>query len=224
MSANPMIVTITAPSAAGKSMVQSQLFSYGRYVPVVSDCTRAPRGGSDSFTRNYITKEEFLDRKAKGLYAQAVELFNTGYAIPKASLLQLCKDGLVPLCDVGIEGTFHLRKFTAVHNIEIRSIFMFSDPEDLYERHVQKRKTPFDEMLLRLKGAIAEMEEASQNVALFDLVLKNNTEEETINRILRFLETGERICDTLDPVSFRRDMEYIIEEAESNGKIGEHSR
>lgn len=219
MSTNPRIVTITAPSAAGKSMVQSQLFSHGRYVPVVSDCTRAPRGGSDSLTRNYISKEEFLDRKVKGLYAQAVELFNTGYAIPKASLLQLCKDGRVPLCDVGIEGTFQLREFASAHNIEIRSIFMFSDPEDLYERHVTKRKTPFDEMLIRLKGAIAEIEEASQNLALFDFVLKNNTEEETVNRVLTFLKTGEGTCDHLDPLAFRKDMERIIAKVESNGSF-----
>ncbi len=80
----PIIVTITGPSSAGKTVLSKALEQSG-FEPLVSTTTRAPRAGEvDGRDYHFVSKEKFLELLNTGGLIENVEYDSNYYGVQAA--------------------------------------------------------------------------------------------------------------------------------------------
>jgi guanylate kinase len=77
----PFIVTLTGPSCAGKTTLESRLKNAG-FVNVISTTTRAPRAGEvDGVSYYFVSEEEFKRLDSSGLLVESVHFNGKHYGV-----------------------------------------------------------------------------------------------------------------------------------------------
>lgn len=77
----PFIVTLTGPSCAGKTTLESRLKNAG-FVNVISTTTRAPRAGEvDGVSYYFVSEEEFKRMDSSGMLVESVFFNGKHYGV-----------------------------------------------------------------------------------------------------------------------------------------------
>lgn len=109
-------LNIAGPTGAGKGTMAQYLTQTGKYKPVVSDTTRAPRPTGNGLEVNgvhywFIDQETALEKLANGAFVEAKLVHgDTLYGTTIASYQRVVDGGRVPILEIDINGMEELMK------------------------------------------------------------------------------------------------------------------
>jgi guanylate kinase len=156
-----ILFVISAPSGAGKSTICEGLRQTPNFEFSVSCTTRSPRPGEvDGEDYWFISPDEFERRAASGEFLEHARVHGNRYGTLRAKVLELVARGMDVLLDIDVEGARQVRgQVDDVIQRMLVDVFIMPPSPDELERRLRKRRTESEEQIqVRLKNAIREME------------------------------------------------------------------
>jgi len=167
---------MSGPSGSGKTTIKERLRRHPDVRVAVTVTTRAPRKDEqDGRDYHFVTREEFLRRKAAGEFAETNDVFGTGtlYGSLRAEIDgALAQPGRVLLIEVDVTGARNLRR------AGYEGVYLFIAPPDMAQLESRLRKRGTDDAAAidkRLQRARDEMDEARADGSR--LVINNDLEQ-----------------------------------------------
>ncbi|MDR3175689.1 MAG: guanylate kinase [Desulfovibrio sp.] len=152
-------MVVCAPSGAGKTTLCKRLLEeFPRMVLSVSCTTRAPRPG-ETGGRDYefIGKDEFMQRRNAGFFAEWAEVHGKFYGTPLEPTWKLLSSGQDVLFDIDVQGASQIRSSLP----GARLIFILPPSLDALEHRLRARGTEEEKDLhIRLSAAAKELSQA----------------------------------------------------------------
>ena len=153
-------LVICAPSGTGKTTLVHRLTEeFPGFAYSISCTTRKPRANEqDGVDYTFISKEDFLQRKAEGFFAEWAEVHGNYYGTPLEATRTILASGRDLLFDIDVQGAAQLKK-----NLP-GAYFVFILPPSRMEleRRLSGRGTETEESLAkRLNAACGEMADAN---------------------------------------------------------------
>lgn len=147
-------LVICAPSGTGKTTLTKRLTAeFPRFAFSVSCTTRPPRPGeTPGKDYEFLTREEFMQRRDAGFFAEWAEVYGNFYGTPLAPTLDLLAQGRDVLFDIDVQGAAQLRQ-TLSH---ARFIFVLPPSRAELERRLTSRGTETPASLERRMATAAE--------------------------------------------------------------------
>lgn len=192
------VLVLAAPSGAGKTTIARELrtrwpdqFGYS-----VSATTRKARPGErEGEAYHFLTREEFLRRRAAGEFLESAEYAGELYGTLRREVERGLKSGKHVVLDVEVEGARQVRKAYP----RPASVVLFvipPSPRVLIDR-LRKRRTESEaELARRIDIAMREVETAAREVGeVYDYVLVNDDLETAVTEVgdlVRGRPVGER--------------------------------
>ncbi|MCR5257944.1 MAG: guanylate kinase [Desulfovibrio sp.] len=152
-------LVLSAPSGAGKTtLVKKLIQEFPNFGFSISFTTRAPREGEvDGRDYRFTTKEDFLQRRDRGEFAEWAMVHGNCYGTPLAPLREMLQQGRDVLFDIDVQGAAQLR-LSLPH---ARLVFILPPSMQELERRLRSRGTDAEDVIqVRLANARAEMREA----------------------------------------------------------------
>lgn len=156
-----VVLVLCAPSGTGKStLVQRLVRDFPNFSFSISCTTREPRGQErDGVDYYFLTKEQFLERRERGEFAEWAEVHGNYYGTPLAPVREIVDRGGDVLFDIDVQGAMQLRESFP----DGRYVFLFPPSRDELQKRLRGRGTDSEEaMARRLANAVREMEAAPQ--------------------------------------------------------------
>ncbi|MGE4506557.1 MAG: guanylate kinase [Desulfovibrionaceae bacterium] len=155
-----LVLVICAPSGTGKSTLVRRLVDEFPGIGFSVSCTtRAPRGQErDGVEYHFLTREEFLEKRDEGGFAEWAEVHGNFYGTPLAPVREAQSQGRDMLFDIDVQGASQLRKSIpdGVH------VFLLPPSRQELERRLIGRGTDDPEVVeRRMAAAGAELREAA---------------------------------------------------------------
>jgi guanylate kinase len=174
-----VVVTVTGPSASGKSELLTELCAVHNFERLVSITTRPPREGEqEGVEYYYVSEEEFFKQKALGNLLQEVCFNGKYYATTVAEAERVFSKGKVPIVIVEPGGVDQFTKVGERLGFTVYSVFVNAEYRVLKQRFLGRLRgaepTSYDTARLE-----AIEKEASTWLSLheWDSVLINNGNE-----------------------------------------------
>jgi len=153
---NGTLFVISAPSGAGKTTLCGRLLS--RFPDIrysISYTTREPRDGErNGEDYHFITKEDFLEKRDQGYWAEWALVHDNYYGTSASLLSSTLTDGRHILMDIDVQGTIQiLERFP-----EAVTIFIMPPSLEALEQRLEGRGTDSGATIQkRLRNAAREM-------------------------------------------------------------------
>jgi guanylate kinase len=193
------VFVISAPSGSGKStLVNRLLHDVPGLVFSISYTTRPPRGSErDGIDYNFITREDFEDRIAKGEFLEHALVFDNYYGTSRRALDQAKAEGKDLVLDIDVQGAGQLK----VSLPEAVTIFVLPPSRKTLEQRLRARSQDSDAVIQRrLQGAAREV----RNYTLYDYVLINRDLDECAKDLEAIVRTERlrrvRMEDAIRPI------------------------
>ena len=173
------LVVVSGPSGVGKGSVTSAVM---RRDPLtrfsVSATTRSPRPGEeDGKSYYFLTKEEFLLRRAQREFLEWAEVYGNYYGTLRSEVDRLLDQGYNVILDIDTQGAASVRRLRP----DAVSVFIMPPSMEELERRIAKRGTETQaDRQLRLSKAEAEMSQADQ----YDHIVINQEVETAADELL----------------------------------------
>lgn len=133
------IVTLTGPSAGGKSFLEKLLVETGQFYKTVSTTTREKREGEvegeDYF---FVDHRTFVNKQRNGDFIESVYFSGNGYAVDRAEIdraFQADKN-VVIVCEPS--GAKQIARYCHENQIGILSVFVTNTEEVLLNRFLER--------------------------------------------------------------------------------------
>ena len=195
----PRVVVLAAPSGGGKTTItreirrrSPELFGYS-----VSATTRKARPGErDGEAYHFLTRDEFLRRKAAGEFLETAEYAGRLYGTLRDEVERVLKGGKHVLLDVEVQGARQVRQ--AYPGPASLILFVVPpSPRVLIERLRQRRTESEAELRRRIDIATREVETARTELAtVYDQVLVNDDLDTAVNEVVELVR---RSADGVTP-------------------------
>jgi len=173
-----LIIVVSAPSGTGKTTLCQKLAGTNPEVVFsVSYTTRLPRpeekNGKDYF---FITREEFLEKRNKGFFAEWAEIHDALYGTSIECLDEAINRGKDIILTIDTQGAFQIKEKYP----EAISVFIFPPTfEDLKKRLNNRQTESKEEIARRLNQAKKEIEVSNS----YDYTITNRTLEEALREL-----------------------------------------
>jgi guanylate kinase len=151
-----LMLVISAPSGTGKSTLIRRLTAeFKAFAFSVSCTTRAPRPGEvDGREYHFLTREEFLERREGGFFAEWAEVHGNFYGTPRKATIELLNAGRDIIFDIDVQGARQLRENMG----QGCYVFIFPPSRAALERRLSGRGTDSPDVIARrLAGARREI-------------------------------------------------------------------
>ncbi|MBR5430045.1 MAG: guanylate kinase [Firmicutes bacterium] len=172
------LIVLSGPSGVGKGSVSAEVL---RRDPLtrfsVSATTRDPRPGEiDGKSYYFLTKEEFLLRRAQREFLEWAEVYGNYYGTLRSEVYRLVDAGFNVILDIDTQGAANVRRLCP----EAVSVFIMPPSLEELERRIVSRGTETPAALaLRLSRAEAEMALAPD----YDHVIVNHKIEQAADEL-----------------------------------------
>lgn len=118
------VITLTGPTAAGKSTIEAQLRSMGCGV-AISHTTRLMRSGEiDGKSYHFVSDVEYDRLKNSGAFIETIELGSRKYAMSKAALNKAVAEGQHVVIVVEPNGAGQIREYCFNNDIRAFSVWV----------------------------------------------------------------------------------------------------
>ena len=152
---------VSGPSGSGKTTLCRAATAVEPVYYTVS-CTTRPQRPGEEHGRDYffLTEEEFTARIAGGEFLEHAHVHGRRYGTLKSEVLPALAAGQDVIMDLDIQGAEQLRQCPdeAIRRALVDVFIMPGGMDDLRARLAGRRSESEDELNLRLRNAIAEME------------------------------------------------------------------
>lgn len=183
MSNKGKIIIIYGPSAAGKgTVVQYLLDEYSNYEMVVQTTSRKRRSG-EANSYNFVSIEEFEDGISKGEYLEYGNYAGTYYGISKQSVYEKIDVGINVVLEGELESASQLKQQCR------EAVLVFIIPSNAHSLIKSLSTREQDERKTKDRLLVYEREMYSGLKA--DLIIVNDTIEQTVRELVRALEDSE---------------------------------
>ena len=152
---------LSAPSGAGKTTLAQQLLNRNkRCVRSISVTTRIARKGEKDGRDYYFgSKNEFLNKRAKGEFLEWARVFGNYYGTPRFWVEQKIRQGKHVIACLDVQGAKQIKRKCP----QAVLIFVMPPKMKALEERLKKRETDtLEEIRSRLKIAEWEMSQADQ--------------------------------------------------------------
>lgn len=164
----PLLIVLSGLSGVGKDSVLAELKKarFPAYISI-SATTRPKRPGEkDGADYYFVSGEKFQAMIEGGELLEWATVYNSRYGIPVAPVRQALQKGQDVIVKIDVQGAATIKKKVP----QAVLIFMVSATLEELEKRLKKRRTETAEQLeLRLKTALAELD----RIPLFDYVVVN---------------------------------------------------
>lgn len=178
---NNLLIVLTGKTAAGKDAVVSKLLSrMPGFKKVITTTSRAPRPGEqDGVDYNFVSKDVFKQKIAKGDFFEYVEYGGNFYGTEKSQLENLNK-GLIWRID-----PFRAGKIRELLDSPVLVIYL-TVPDSVIRQRLRKRGFSQEDIGRRMEEDKKLWEEYKDN---YDFVVENvpGKLDETIDKIIQII-------------------------------------
>jgi len=211
---NPFPIILSAPSGGGKTTIARELLRRRSDVGYSISCTtRLPRPGESSGTDyHFLTREEFLRRRAAGEFAESAEVHGNLYGTLRSEIARVLSCGQHVVMDIDVQGARQMREAFP----KAVTVFVLPPSGEVLLDRLRARKTESPEQLVaRLHSALQELRAVDE----YEYVVVNDDLEHAVQRVEAILDaevvSRERI------VGLTRQVQSLIERL--NNEIDHHS-
>jgi len=211
---NPFPIILSAPSGGGKTTIAHELLRRRSDVGYSISCTtRLPRPGESSGTDyHFLTREEFLRRRAAGEFAESAEVHGNLYGTLRSEIARVLSCGQHVVMDIDVQGARQMREAFP----KVVTVFVLPPSGEVLLDRLRARKTESPEQLVaRLHSALQELRAVDE----YEYVVVNDDLEHAVQRVEAILDaeavSRERI------VGLTRQVQSLIERL--NNEIDHHS-
>tara|TARA_B100001750_G_C15350114_1_gene516756 strand:+ start:121 stop:690 length:570 start_codon:yes stop_codon:yes gene_type:complete len=176
---NSKLIVISAPSGAGKTTIAKKLLEKNpNWSFSVSCTTRLKRSHEENFKDyEFITFEEFIIRKEKGLLLEFEEVHGQMYGTSLSTVHEALSKGRVLILDVDVNGAIRIKKAYPKESI---TIFIHPPNLDILNERLKKRGTDSHKKIKeRLERTSLEIKKSIE----FDVEVVNINIHETVEKI-----------------------------------------
>lgn len=197
-----IILVICAPSGAGKTtLIRRLLKEFPNLTYSISCTTRPPRPGEkEGVDYSFISKEAFLEMRAKKLFAEWAQVHGNFYGTPLENTWDKLTQGKDVVFDIDVQGAEQLKQ-----SLGALGAFVFISPPSKQElaRRLLTRNTETREAIRqRLQNAEKELREAHW----FDALIINDDLERAYDDLRSVY-----LAETLVPSRQRRFADLLAE-------------
>ncbi len=193
------VFIISAPSGSGKSTLVNRLMASDKnLIFSVSYTTRAPRGHEkDGQAYNFITREDFEARIAKGEFLEHALVFGNYYGTHRGILERGRSEGKDVVLDIDVQGARQLKEQIP----DAVSVFILAPSREELAKRLRARSEDSEEVIeRRLSGAAREI----QDYRLYDYVLVNDDVDRASERLQAIVEAERKGQDNPGVTAMRR--------------------
>lgn len=134
---NQVILTITGPSASGKSTLEQMLCAASNSVfeKVVSDTTRTPRVNEiDAEDYHFVTQAQFDHEHKAGNFAETVKFGGESYGAHKEEFARIFENGKIAVVVCEPNGRREIQNFAFQRDIACLTLFVTNPAHIRYRR------------------------------------------------------------------------------------------
>jgi guanylate kinase len=180
---NPFPIILSAPSGGGKTTIARELLRQRSDVGYSISCTtRLPRPGeTDGKDYHFLTREEFLRRRAAGDFAESAEVHGNLYGTLRSEIARVLSQGHHVIMDIDVQGARQLR----VVYPDAVTVFVLPPSGEVLLERLRTRKTESPEQLVaRLHSALRELSAVDE----YEYVVVNDKLELSVQRVGAILD------------------------------------
>lgn len=211
---NPFPIILSAPSGGGKTTIARHLLERRNDVGYSVSCTtRAPRPREvDGRDYHFLTREEFLRRRAAGDFAESAEVHGNLYGTLRSEVDRVLGRGQHVIMDIDVQGARQIREAfpTSV------TVFVLPPSGEVLLERLRKRKTESPQQLVsRLNSALQELRAVEE----YEYVVVNDDLDHAVQRVGAIVDaevvSRERVS------GLRQQVEQLIHRLEA--EVDQHS-
>ncbi len=204
---NPFPLILSAPSGAGKTTIARALLKRRSDLGYSVSCTtRSPRRGEvDGRDYRFLSREEFLERRARDEFAESADVHGQLYGTLRNEVDRVLGSGRHVVMDIDVQGAL---QFKAAFPGAV-TVFVLPPSADVLLRRLRERRTESPEQLIeRLRSAVDELRAVDE----YEYIVVNDELERAVARVSAIIdaellsrertaglhETVERLSDQLE--------------------------
>ena len=180
---NPFPVILSAPSGAGKTTIARALLARRADLGYSVSCTtRARRRGEvDGKDYTFVSRDEFLMRRARDEFAESAEVHGHLYGTLRREIERVLSGGRHVVMDIDVQGALQLK--TAFPGAV--TVFVLPPSADVLLRRLRERRTENAEQLAaRLRSAVEELRAVEE----YRYVVVNDDLERAVGRVSSIID------------------------------------
>jgi guanylate kinase len=175
---NPFPIILSAPSGGGKTTIARELLRRRSDVGYSISCTtRLPRAGEANGSDYYfLTREEFLRRRAAGDFAESAEVHGNLYGTLRTEISRVLGQGRHVIMDIDVQGARQIR----VAFPSTVTVFVLPPSGEVLLNRLRGRKSESPEQLVaRLHSALEELRAVEE----YEYIVVNDDLEHAVQRV-----------------------------------------
>jgi guanylate kinase len=175
---NPFPVILSAPSGAGKTTIARELLARRNDIGYSVSCTtRAPRRTEvDGKDYTFLSRLEFLERQARGEFAECAEVHGHLYGTLRSEVERVLAGGRHVVMDIDVQGALQFKK---AYPGSV-TVFVLPPSADVLLARLRERRTENpNQLVARLRSAVEELRHLEE----YRYVLVNDRLENAVAKV-----------------------------------------
>lgn len=180
------LFVVFGPSGVGKTTIVTEILARSgtdELRPTLSriiTCTTRPKrdGEKDGVDYFFMSKENFLQRKSKGDFAEASEVYGNYYGVLFSTIREKIDNGEDSLLIINWEG---FKKIKQIFRDQVIGFFILPPSLKILEERIRSRATDSEEVI---KHRISMASDDMLHKDEFDFCVENAVIDDTVNEII----------------------------------------